>query len=51
MEYREEQRANRDRADVDIAPSVSASSTDSEVPSAKCLYDLGGNITAQIDAM
>lgn len=36
---------------VDIVTSVSASSTDSEVPSAKCLYDLVGNITAQIDAM
>ena len=34
-----------------IVKSVSASSTDSEVPSAKCLYDLVGNITAQIDAM
>ena len=34
-----------------ILTSVSASSTDSEVPSAKCLYDLVGNITAQIDAM
>ena len=34
-----------------IVTSVSASSTDSEVPSAKCLYDLVGNITAQIDAM
>lgn len=36
---------------VDIVTSVSASSTDSEVPSAKCLYDLVGNITALIDAM
>lgn len=36
---------------VDIVTSVSASSTDSEVPSAKCLYDLVGNIAAQIDAM
>ena len=36
---------------VDIVTSVSASSTDSEVPSAKCLYNLVGNITAQIDAM
>lgn len=36
---------------VDIVTSVSSSSTDSEVPSAKCLYDLVGNITAQIDAM
>lgn len=34
-----------------IVPSVSIDSTDSEVPSAKCLYDLVGNITAQIDAM
>lgn len=34
-----------------ILTSVSAESTDSEVPSAKCLYDLVGNITAQIDAM
>lgn len=34
-----------------IVPSVSTDSTDSEVPSAKCLYDLVGNITAQIDAM
>ena len=36
---------------VDIVTSVSASSTNDEVPSAKCLYDLVGNITAQIDAM
>ena len=36
---------------VDIVTSVSASSTDSEVPSAKCLYDLLGNVTALIDAM
>lgn len=36
---------------IDIVTSVSASSTDSEVPSAKCVYDLVGNITAQIDAM
>lgn len=36
---------------VDIVTSVSASSTDEQVPSAKCLYDLVGNITAQIDAM
>lgn len=36
---------------VDIVTSVSASSTDSEVPSAKCLYDILGNVTAQIDAM
>ena len=34
-----------------ILTSVSASSTNDEVPSAKCLYDLVGNITAQIDAM
>lgn len=34
-----------------IVTSVSALSTDREVPSAKCLYDLVGNITAQIDAM
>lgn len=34
-----------------IVTSVSASSTHDEVPSAKCLYDLVGNITAQIDAM
>lgn len=27
------------------------SGTDSKVPSAKCLYYLVGNITAQIDAM
>ena len=36
---------------VDIVTSVSASSTDSEVPSAKCVYDLLGNVTALIDAM
>lgn len=35
----------------ELVNSVSSSSTDSEVPSAKCLYDLVGNITAQIDAM
>ena len=34
-----------------IVTSVSASSTNDEVPSAKCLYDLVGNVTAQIDAM
>ena len=34
-----------------VVTSVSASSTDSEVPSAKCLYDLVGNVTALIDAM
>lgn len=34
-----------------VVTSVSASSTNDEVPSAKCLYDLVGNITAQIDAM
>ena len=34
-----------------IVKSVSASSTDSEVPSAKCVYDLLGNVTALIDAM
>lgn len=36
---------------VDIVTTVSPLSTDSEVPSAKCVYDLVGNITAQIDAM
>lgn len=36
---------------VDIVTSVSSTSTDDEVPSAKCLYDLVGNVTAQIDAM
>ena len=34
-----------------IVKSVSSSSTDSEVPSAKCVYDLLGNVTALIDAM
>lgn len=34
-----------------VVTSVSASSTHDKVPSAKCLYDLIGNITAQIDAM
>lgn len=34
-----------------IVTTVSASSTDSEVPSAKCVYDLLGNVTALIDAM
>lgn len=34
-----------------IVTSVSSSSTNAQVPSAKCLYDLVGNITAQIDAM
>lgn len=34
-----------------VVTSVSASSTNDKVPSAKCLYDLVGNITAQIDAM
>ena len=36
---------------VDIVTSVSANSTDEQVPSAKCLYDILGNVTAQIDAM
>ena len=35
----------------DIVTNVSSSSTDAQVPSAKCLYDLVGNVTAQIDAM
>lgn len=34
-----------------IVTSVSSSSTNAQVPSAKCLYDLVGNVTAQIDAM
>ena len=34
-----------------IVTSVSSSSTDEQVASAKCLYDLVGNVTAQIDAM
>lgn len=34
-----------------IVTSISTNSTDNEVPSAKCLYDLVGDITAQIDAM
>ena len=36
---------------VDIVTTVSPLSTDSEVPSAKCVYDLLGNVTALIDAM
>lgn len=36
---------------VDIVTSVSASSTDSEVPSAKCLYDLVGDIADRINAL
>lgn len=34
-----------------IVTSVSSSSTDSEVPSAKCLYDLVGNIADRINAL
>lgn len=34
-----------------ISTVLSSSSTDSEVPSAKCVYDLLGNVTALIDAM
>lgn len=34
-----------------IVPSVSTDSTDSEVPSAKCLYDLVGNIADRINAL
>lgn len=34
-----------------IVPSVSTNSTDSEVPSAKCLYDLVGNIADRINAL
>lgn len=36
---------------VDISTTLSAESTDSEVPSAKCVYDILGNVTALIDAM
>mgnify|MGYP004459737377 CR=1 FL=1 len=36
---------------VDIVTSVSSTSTDSEVPSAKCLYDLVGNIADRINAL
>lgn len=36
---------------ANMVTSVSASSTDEQVPSAKCLYALLGNVTAQIDAM
>ena len=36
---------------VDISTTLSSSSTDSEVPSAKCVYDLLGNVTSLIDAM
>ena len=36
---------------VDISTTLSSESTDSEVPSAKCVYDLLGNVTALIDAM
>ena len=36
---------------ADIVTSVSSSSTDAQVASAKCLYDLVGNVTALIDAM
>lgn len=35
----------------ELVNSVSASSTDSEVPSAKCLYDLVGNIADRINAL
>lgn len=34
-----------------VETSVSSASTDAQVPSAKCLYDLVGNVTAQVDAM
>lgn len=36
---------------VDIVTSVSSSSTDAQVPSAKCLYDLVGNIADRINAL
>lgn len=36
---------------ADIVTSVSSSSTDDEVPSAKCLYDLVGNIADRINAL
>ena len=36
---------------ANMVTTVSAESTDSEVPSAKCVYDLLGNVTALIDAM
>lgn len=36
---------------VDIVTSVSAESTDNEVPSAKCLYDLVGDIADRINAL
>lgn len=35
----------------ELVTSVSSSSTDSEVPSAKCLYDLVGNIADRINAL
>ena len=35
----------------DIVNALSASSTDEQVPSAKCVYDLIGDVTALIDAM
>lgn len=35
----------------EVVTSVSSTSTNAQVPSAKCLYDLVGNVTAQIDAM
>ena len=35
----------------DIVTSLSSSSKDDDVPSAKCVYDLLGNVTALIDAM
>lgn len=43
--------ADGDGKAVDISTTLSSSSTDSEVPSAKCVYDLLGNVTALIDAM
>ena len=36
---------------VDISTTLSSESTDSEVPSAKCVYVRLGNVTALIDAM
>lgn len=38
-------------SDVDIVTSLSSASTDEEVPSAKCVYDLLGDVTSLIDKM
>lgn len=38
-------------AQTSIATSISSSSTDSQVPSAKCMYDICGDIESILEAL